>query len=141
MNRLIGVIILLFGLMMILGVDISHFSHFVIAIFILYGAYHLILRQRLPSQFGVNILLLVFGPLLILCIGYTILSSFNELHPSEMVVLFLLLVGIILIWTFKIKNKAGIQKDSKQLRGHEREFIAPFHDDTDQEHERSSEDE
>ncbi len=66
MNQVVGYAILLVVVVALIGTTAPILQGLFLLVFMLAGAAHLLVRQKLPGRFWANILLLVLGPCMLL---------------------------------------------------------------------------
>ena len=66
MNQIVGYAILFVVVVALIGTTTPILQGLFILVFMLAGAAHLLVRQKLPSRFWANILFLVLGPCMLL---------------------------------------------------------------------------
>ena len=127
MNRVIGYIVVLIAILLFIGSELAQYAQIMALFFILYGAYSLMIRRKLPRYFLLNFFLLIIGPIILVTIGNSLFHSFDDLDMNFKInwYIVIIIIGMILIgwfgWHYWQNRQA--QRD---IHSHEREFIIPY---------------
>jgi L-asparagine transporter-like permease len=134
MNRMIPYLVIVLTVFIVLGIDIGALTHMIVALVLLLAALHLMFKQRLPTDFGKNIMILLLGPSFLVCLIMVLYGFISEKAISQnwlwLLILILLLTPAWYYWQSR-QNRRPRQVDQFKIRGNEREFIIPFNDQRD----------
>lgn len=129
MNWLVGYAVILIVLAALVGGNATYLLQLFVLILIIGAAMHIMFKRRMPKRFGENMMLLIFGPSLLICLLSMILSKIpgGRFNINWFMVI---LVVFLLVYSWygwrRWQNRKRGQTDQYQLRGSEREFILPY---------------
>ena len=134
MKQLIPYAIILVIAVTLLGGNATGLLGVFLLIEILYAAFHIIFKNKLPKDFWVNIALLLFVPTIILSLIAGLAANINAWKPTdEQAFILVILFGFILYgWSAWQRHRSGKKpQDSNQLKHSERKFISSYSDSSD----------
>lgn len=133
MNRIVGCAILIVVATAFIGGDATSLLNLFILILILGAALYMIFRHRMPKRFLENLLFLLFGPMILIFLISHILGNLSN-WQFEMNWLLALLVVLLIAYSWygwrRWQGRRQGNRDQYALRGSEREFVVPYHDQT-----------
>ena len=144
MNRLILFALIILAITKVVGIDSSILMSIVSLFFLLFAGYYVLFRGRLPGAFWSNLLVLIFGPAVLVTIVAAVFNTMPGMHKDlDWVPLLALLAFFVYLWFCWRwwQNRASRRVDQFQLRSNEREFIVPFNQHSQRREETDSEDE
>jgi hypothetical protein len=135
MNRIVFSFIILFGLLLALNLGVSGLIGLLAWLFIIVGAFSLLLRGKLPSHFVSLLFWLLIGPILVCCLiralfshsGGILGSSFDSI-PAILILLILMTISFLYVRARLTHLKSN---EGKQLHTNERRPVLPSHDEHD----------
>jgi hypothetical protein len=135
MNRIVLGFIILFGVLLALNFGVSGLIGLVAWLFIIVGAFSLLLRGKLPSHFISLLFWLLIGPILVCCLiralpGHfrgILGSSFGNI-PAILILLILMTISFLYVRARLTHLKSN---EGKQLHPNERRPVLPTHDEHD----------
>ncbi|MCA9731896.1 MAG: hypothetical protein H6696_05585 [Deferribacteres bacterium] len=129
MKTIIPYAIILVIAVALLGGDAQGLLGFFFLMQILYAAFHLIFKQKLPKDFWGNIVLLFFVPTIILCLIAAIVGHFKawQLNDDQFFILAILFAFMLYGWSAwrRWRNRKK-QPDNTKLKHSERKFISSY---------------
>jgi len=130
MNRILICMTIMSAILVLIGAGSAHLLQLSIPLFILFAAAHVMFRHRLPNRFWSILLILIFGPMIVVCVVLALVDVLREWFASNTWLLPLLLALILIAcgllgWQW-VHHRGNGQRNRVQIRSGEREFIVPF---------------
>jgi Ca2+/Na+ antiporter len=132
MRRFVSIFAVLIGIGMYLGIDVGPLLSAIALMMIMLAGVFYMFSRKVSSVFIESILILLFGPVFVVCLIQLVLGFLGQLFvsiggaidPSSILVILLLLMFLafaIVMW----ERRRGHQIDRYQIQGAEREPIIP----------------
>lgn len=131
MGRVATVLIVLLGVLLTLGVDISGLIGALVMLWIVASAFSLMISGKLPEYFFTLLIGLLVGPLLLCCMFRVLFNQLSDLFGSgSSSTTFVLVLLILMAASFgyvRARLRAGRQHHQRELHTNERQPLPPAH--------------
>ena len=132
MKTVVGYVVCAVVVLLLLGAEVNAILQLVFLSILVFSAFHLMLRQRLPGDFWGSLGLLIFGPIVLMAVITALLSQLPHASAVDycawgvvLLVVFLVALGFAYRRYNRGRNEPHV---GTRIRGSEREFILPSQD-------------
>jgi hypothetical protein len=130
MSHVVTVLIVLLGLLLTIGMDVSGLIGALAVLWIVAIAFNLMIRGKLPEHFFSLLIGLLVGPLFLCCMFRALLNQFGNLFSSGLsgttfVFVLLTLMAASFLYV-RARLRAGRQHHQRELHTNERQPLPPL---------------